>query len=216
MRCLTSDPVRVHRGARSGGARRRSRRRCPRRCVPPPTRFRRSSSPGTWRISPPIELAGRNTPSPGFDAAADYIIARLARAGLRPGGDSGTFKQSYELHETRVETNTRVDRDRRPAVRVRPRLRDALAGDAARRRTAGGVRRSRLGDARITRSIPTPASTCAASWCWCTARARCRAVCRSSSSAASPSARRRPGGGRRARRRRRAVHHPRRRPDSLG
>lgn len=52
------------------------------------------------------ELAGRNTPSPGFDAAADYIIARLARAGLKPAGDQGTFKQSYELHETRVETNT--------------------------------------------------------------------------------------------------------------
>jgi hypothetical protein len=52
------------------------------------------------------ELAGRNTPSPGFDAAADYIIARLARAGLTPAGDNGTFKQSYELHETRVETNT--------------------------------------------------------------------------------------------------------------
>ena len=52
------------------------------------------------------ELAGRNTPSPGFDAAAGYIIARLARAGLKPAGDNGTFKQSYELHETRVETNT--------------------------------------------------------------------------------------------------------------
>ena len=52
------------------------------------------------------ELAGRNTPSPGFDAAADYIIARLARAGLKPAGDNGTFKQSYELHETRLETNT--------------------------------------------------------------------------------------------------------------
>lgn len=52
------------------------------------------------------ELAGRNTPSPGFDAAADYIIARLARAGLTPAGDHDTFKQSYELHETRVETNS--------------------------------------------------------------------------------------------------------------
>ena len=48
-------------------------------------------------------LAGRNTPSPGFDAAADYIIARLARAGLKPGGDSGGFKQHYELHESRVD-----------------------------------------------------------------------------------------------------------------
>src|SRR5687767_15725375 len=47
---------------------------------------------------------GRNTPSPGFDAAADYIAARLARAGLKPGGDRGTFRQHYELRESRVDT----------------------------------------------------------------------------------------------------------------
>jgi len=52
------------------------------------------------------ELRGRNTPSPGFDAAADYITARLARAGLKPGGDRGSFRQHYELHETRVATDT--------------------------------------------------------------------------------------------------------------
>jgi Peptidase family M28 len=51
------------------------------------------------------ELGGRNTPSPGFDAAADYIIARLAKAGLRPAGDNGTFKQHYDLHESRVDAN---------------------------------------------------------------------------------------------------------------
>jgi len=51
------------------------------------------------------ELRGRNTPSPGFDIAADYISARLARAGLKPGGDRGAFRQHYELHETRVDTN---------------------------------------------------------------------------------------------------------------
>jgi hypothetical protein len=50
------------------------------------------------------DLRGRNTPSPGFDAAADYIAARLAKAGLKPGGDHGTFRQHYELHETRVDT----------------------------------------------------------------------------------------------------------------
>ncbi len=49
------------------------------------------------------DLRGRNTPSPGFDAAADYIAARLAKAGLKPGGDHGTFRQHYELHETRVD-----------------------------------------------------------------------------------------------------------------
>jgi hypothetical protein len=51
------------------------------------------------------ELGGRNTPSPGFDAAADYIIARLTRAGLKPAGDNGTFKQHYDLHESRVDAN---------------------------------------------------------------------------------------------------------------
>jgi hypothetical protein len=50
------------------------------------------------------DLRGRNTPSPGFDAAADYIAARLAKAGLKPGGDDGTFRQHYELQETRVDT----------------------------------------------------------------------------------------------------------------
>ncbi|HJU44472.1 MAG TPA: M28 family peptidase, partial [Vicinamibacterales bacterium] len=50
------------------------------------------------------DLRGRNTPSPGFDAAADYIAARLAKAGLKPGGDQGTFRQHYELRETRVDT----------------------------------------------------------------------------------------------------------------
>jgi hypothetical protein len=51
------------------------------------------------------ELRGRNTPSPGFDMAADYIIERLVRAGLKPGGDAGGFRQHYALHETRVDTN---------------------------------------------------------------------------------------------------------------
>jgi Zn-dependent M28 family amino/carboxypeptidase len=48
---------------------------------------------------------GRNTPSPGFDAAADYIAARLQRAGLKPAGDQGTFRQHYELRESRVDTD---------------------------------------------------------------------------------------------------------------
>ncbi len=49
------------------------------------------------------EQLGRNTPSPRFDAAADYITSRLARAGLAPAGDDGGFRQHYELHETRVD-----------------------------------------------------------------------------------------------------------------
>jgi Zn-dependent M28 family amino/carboxypeptidase len=50
------------------------------------------------------EFRGRDTPSAGFDAAADYVIARLARAGLKGGGDGGSFRQHYELRETRIDT----------------------------------------------------------------------------------------------------------------
>jgi len=50
------------------------------------------------------ELLGRNTPSPGFDKAADYIVRRLEKAGLKPLGDQGTFYQRYEMHESRVDT----------------------------------------------------------------------------------------------------------------
>ena len=49
-------------------------------------------------------LLGRNTPSPGFDAAATYITSRLERAGVEPLGDHGGFRQHYDLHETRVDT----------------------------------------------------------------------------------------------------------------
>nr|MBA2304870.1 hypothetical protein [Acidobacteriota bacterium] len=49
-------------------------------------------------------LLGRNTPSPGFDTAADYIARRLEKAGLTPFGDGGTFFQRFEMHESRVDT----------------------------------------------------------------------------------------------------------------
>ena len=49
-------------------------------------------------------LLGRNTPSPGFDTAAEYIIKRLETAGLKPLGDKGTYRQHYEMHESRVDT----------------------------------------------------------------------------------------------------------------
>jgi Zn-dependent M28 family amino/carboxypeptidase len=49
-------------------------------------------------------LLGRNTPSAGFDAAADYIAKRLERAGLKPLGDGGTFFQRYTMREATVDT----------------------------------------------------------------------------------------------------------------
>jgi hypothetical protein len=50
------------------------------------------------------ELMGRNTPSPGFDTAAEYIAARLKKAGLTPLGDDGTYFQRYTMRESRVDT----------------------------------------------------------------------------------------------------------------
>jgi Zn-dependent M28 family amino/carboxypeptidase len=50
------------------------------------------------------DYRGRNTPSPGFDAAADYITARLARAGVKPAGDQGGFRQHYQLRESRLDS----------------------------------------------------------------------------------------------------------------
>ena len=50
------------------------------------------------------ELLGRNTPSPGFDQAAAYIVDRLEKAGVKPLGDNGSFYQRYELHEATVDT----------------------------------------------------------------------------------------------------------------
>lgn len=46
------------------------------------------------------ELKGRNTPSAGFDAAADYIEKRLQRAGVKPLGDGGGYRQQYTMRET--------------------------------------------------------------------------------------------------------------------
>jgi Zn-dependent M28 family amino/carboxypeptidase len=54
------------------------------------------------------EWQGRNTPSPGFDAAAAYIADRLAVAGVEPLGDRGGYRQHYDLVESRVDTTGTV------------------------------------------------------------------------------------------------------------
>ena len=77
------------------------------------------------------EYRGRNTPSPGFDAAADYITARLARAGVKPAGDQGGFRQHYELRESRVDTDG-------ASIEIGP-LRFALGRDFAMRTLAGPI-----------------------------------------------------------------------------
>jgi hypothetical protein len=46
------------------------------------------------------EMEGRASGTAGGDRAARYIAAALARAGLRPGGDAGTFFQEFTLGES--------------------------------------------------------------------------------------------------------------------
>ena len=61
------------------------------------------------------DLLGRNTPSPGFDRAAAYIVARLEKAGVKSAGDDGTFLQRYEMHESQVDSSAasiEIDRKR--------------------------------------------------------------------------------------------------------
>ncbi|HEX2225603.1 MAG TPA: M28 family peptidase [Candidatus Binatia bacterium] len=43
------------------------------------------------------ELTGRGVDTPGIRLARDYIAGEFARYGLRPGGDRGTYLQSFEI-----------------------------------------------------------------------------------------------------------------------
>jgi hypothetical protein len=49
-------------------------------------------------------LRGRDTFSPGLDSAAQFIIRRLKRAGLKPFGDNGTYLQRFVLRREVVDT----------------------------------------------------------------------------------------------------------------
>ncbi len=46
---------------------------------------------------------GRLTGSPGYDKAAHYVAAKFKAAGLKPGGDKGTWFQSVNYLEERVD-----------------------------------------------------------------------------------------------------------------
>src|SRR4029078_11312098 len=50
-------------------------------------------------------LEGRDTLSPGFRAAAEYIAASLDRIGAVPGGDNHTFFQHVGIRRTSVDAN---------------------------------------------------------------------------------------------------------------
>jgi hypothetical protein len=49
-------------------------------------------------------LRGRGTFSPGLDSAAQFILRRLKKAGLKPAGDNGTCLQHFVLRHEVVDT----------------------------------------------------------------------------------------------------------------
>jgi hypothetical protein len=49
------------------------------------------------------ELEGRDTPSPGLDAAAKYIATHLARWNVKPAGDDGTYFQRIALRRSKID-----------------------------------------------------------------------------------------------------------------
>ena len=60
------------------------------------------------------EMEGRDTPSPGLDATAQYLVSHLTRWGLKPAGDDGTFYQRIKLARRKVDqATTKVEFDGR-------------------------------------------------------------------------------------------------------
>ncbi|MGH9880524.1 MAG: hypothetical protein ACRD6N_03735, partial [Pyrinomonadaceae bacterium] len=55
------------------------------------------------------EMEGRDTPSRGLDATANFIAMNLSRWGLKPAGDEGTYFQRISLRRDLVDsTQTQV------------------------------------------------------------------------------------------------------------
>ena len=56
------------------------------------------------------ELGGRDTPSPGLETAATYLVEFLEEAGLEPAGESGTFIQRFPYTRTAmIDASRRVE-----------------------------------------------------------------------------------------------------------
>jgi len=53
------------------------------------------------------ELAGRDTPSPGLEIAASYLVEFMEEAGLEPAGDNGTFIQRFPYTRTAMIVSSR-------------------------------------------------------------------------------------------------------------
>jgi Zn-dependent M28 family amino/carboxypeptidase len=50
-------------------------------------------------------MEGRDTGTPAYQRATDLVAARFKAAGLKPAGESDSYFQHIEFHETRVETD---------------------------------------------------------------------------------------------------------------
>ena len=51
-------------------------------------------------------MAGRDTPSPGLDATAEWIAEQYAAFGLEPAGEDGTFFQRYPFPLRALDTES--------------------------------------------------------------------------------------------------------------
>jgi Zn-dependent M28 family amino/carboxypeptidase len=59
-----------------------------------------------WAITGELSadnMEGRDTGSPGYARAAQYVADRFAKAGLKPAGENGSWFQTLPLKEVRVE-----------------------------------------------------------------------------------------------------------------
>ena len=76
-------------------------------------------------------MLGRDTPSPGLERAAAYVVGEFRRLGLQPAGEHGTYVQRFGVSRWTVDTAR-------------------LVAGAGRRRSAGGggVRQRGAGDRR--------------------------------------------------------------------
>ena len=72
-----------------------------------------------WLAAP--EREGRGIGTDGLDAAAEYVAAAFKAIGLKPGGDNGTYFQSFVSEEVADRRSGQpAQRDRRPAGQRSP------------------------------------------------------------------------------------------------
>ena len=80
-------------------------------------------------------MQGRETGTPGFERAADVVVARFRALGLQPAGDNGSYSQAVPLLKaTRIAAGARLEvlrRDRTITLRFRDHFLPEVNVDAA-------------------------------------------------------------------------------------